>query len=195
MLDRLPTDILVLILGHVRLHPLLRIASFVSKKWRAAALRAVTTLKIRNSIRANDILALFPNLTDVAFRLTAGVTITHLPPGMRRLRVNFARSFGLLKCPPALTHLTTDELRHMLPLLRASQDTLAYLNVQGALPSEPPPLPALRALHVSAWNCNCESEWIHAYASQLTALATSIAPNRYSPPKLPNLRALTALHG
>lgn len=193
--DRLPTDILVLILRHFRLYPLLRIASFVSKKWRAAALRAVTTLKIRNSVRANDILALFPNLTDVAFRLTDAVTITHLPPGVRRLRVNFARSFGLLTCPPALTHLTTDELRHMLPLLRASQDTLAYLNVQGALPSELLPLPALRALHVDALDRKCESLWIHAYASQLTALATSLAPKRYSLAQLPNLRALTAVHG
>lgn len=185
----LPSDLLVLILSYVRLHPLLHAASLVSKQWRAAAMRSVTSLKVSHA-DPTAVLRLFPCLTAVDLGLRPlglqqqKVQYT-LPLSVRRLSIRMSDCVELTPSRP-FTHLSLgDAGLHCLPLLQDSLGTLEHLvigfkiaEVISALSSMR--FPALTSLKFFSWAAGTTRAFLAAHASQLTAISclTSVESTR-----------------
>lgn len=189
----LPVDALVSIFHFVPSRPLLLAVSLVSRRWRACALRAVTSLRVRGpEPERRPPPALYPSLTELKFSLNFREPI-QLPVSIRRLGLRLGRRLsgrkGMLSFTdplPPITHLTLDEFynrSHLdLPIgtLRAARSTLTNLRIRlsDAQLLKDLRLPRLTALYVTltpdtdtdSTPLDLVSAFLLAHCSSLTSL-------------------------
>lgn len=142
--DALLTELLVYILAFIPARPLLVSVSPVSRRWRAAALRAVKYISVRGGDARRVPLALFPSLTEMKISHCVSGKIS-LPTTLRRLRLVSpprpdASPLGFTGPLPLLSHLEWRvgmfHLNELSPLLDAAQESLVSLSLARLLPDE-----------------------------------------------------------
>lgn len=150
-MDALPIELLELILSHFDRRRLLRICSFVCKRWRVAALRAVTLhwfsgAASLGSPLCRQVLRLLPRLSHVGGLIEDDQPpLTErlaLPPTVHTLDLTFTKPFpSELLDVPSLTSLTASysdvpEAASLTPLLLRHRLSLAALDIAHDAPDE-----------------------------------------------------------
>lgn len=189
-INLLPLDMLTVIFAYTPMRPVLLSVSLVCRRWRTAALRSVTSIRVRGGGERRPPLSLFPSLTELKFSCNFREAI-RLPLTIRRLALREATKpsdDGEISFPAPLPPFTHLSFRHwsfdprgvIQPLILASLDTLTSLRVEVDRELcdflHERRFPRLAELHIAYWHPASTLQLAHmvsflsAHCSTLTSL-------------------------
>lgn len=140
LFERLPSDLVQLVLSHIPTRPRIMVLSLVCKKWRAIVIRTIKFLPPLPFDRLAAALAQLPSVTALSINYPSARFRTLLPPSLRELKIT---PFMMGPCPCAdLVHvsdltllaLNIHHCAHMETIIRNNAPTLESLILTLASP-------------------------------------------------------------